>query len=296
MNLPLKKLLQKVPLILSAVLFTFTGCSNKKKDNSFKITATFYPLYVMLMNITENAENVTLQLLAPSDTGCLHDYSITTKDMKTIASSDIIIANGAGMEDFLDKALEITKGTLVTVSDGFNIIEENPHIWVSPKGAVHQVKTITSALAKADSKNAELYKANADNYIEEINLLSEKMKNELSAYKNYSIITFHEAFPYFASFFNLNLTAVIEREPGSEPNQKELHSLMKLIREKQKENQKISLFAEPQYSSSAARIIANETGLKVYQLDPCVTGELKKDSYITAMNKNLEVLKTAFSN
>jgi zinc transport system substrate-binding protein len=70
---------------------------------------------------------------------------------------------------------------------------------------------------------------------------------------------------------------------------------MKLIRTKKAENQKIVLFAEPQYSSSAAQIIAKETGLKVYQLDPCVTGKLEKDAYLDAMEHNLQTLKTALS-
>ncbi|MCR5218910.1 metal ABC transporter substrate-binding protein [Treponema sp.] len=276
-----------------AVIFTFTGCSKKKNDGKFKITATFYPLYIMLLNITENAENVSLQMLAPADTGCLHDYSITTKDMKLISQSDVIVANGAGMEDFLDKALELTKGSLIIASENYPLIDQNAHIWVSPAGAAHEVKVIAEGLARADPKNGELYKKNAAIYIEEINSLYGRMQDELKAYENSAIITFHEAFPYFASDFKLNLTAVIEREPGTEPTQKEIYYLMKLIRSKKAENEKIALFAEPQYSSSAARIIANETGLRVYQLDPCVTGALNKDAYITAMEKNLTVLKEA---
>lgn len=281
--------------LITASLLMFTGCSKKKADGNFKITATFYPLYIMLLNITENAQDVSVQMLAPADTGCLHDYSITTKDMKLITKSDIIIANGAGMEDFIDKALELSKGSIITAAEGYPLIEDNAHIWVSPKGAAFEVNRIAEGLAEADAKNADVYRENARIYIEKINSLSEKMEKELSPFAGTAIITFHEAFPYFASDFGLNLTAVIEREPGTEPTQKELSDLMKLIRTKKAENQKIVLFAEPQYSSSAAQIIAKETGLKVYQLDPCVTGKLEKDAYLNAMEHNLQTLKTALS-
>jgi len=52
---------------------------------------------------------------------------------------------------------------------------------------------------------------------------------------------------------------------------------------------------EPQYSGKAAETIAKETGLKVYMLDPVVTGEANGDTeaYIKAMEDNLQVLKEA---
>ena len=55
------------------------------------------------------------------------------------------------------------------------------------------------------------------------------------------------------------------------------------------------MFVEPQYSGKAAETIAKETGLKVYMLDPVVTGEANGDTeaYIKAMEDNLQVLKEA---
>lgn len=44
-----------------------------------------------------------------------------------------------------------------------------------------------------------------------------------------------------------------------------------------------------------AKIISNETGLSVYELDPCVNGQLEKNAYIEGMEKNLSVLMNAFS-
>ena len=55
-----------------------------------------------------------------------------------------------------------------------------------------------------------------------------------------------------------------------------------------------ALFAEPQYSSTAAKTIANETGAKVYTLDPVVTGENDLDAYIKAMKQNALTLQEAF--
>lgn len=286
--------------LLSAALcilfLTATGCRKQKiDDGKLHICATFYPLYIMLMNITEGIPEVELSLLAPADTGCLHDYQLTTRDMKSITDCDILVANGAGMEDFLEKAIKLKKENTIVAGEGFNLVDDNAHIWVSPKGALYEVMVIATGLSKLDSKNAETYQKNATSYIQKISAIAYKMHSELDAYSGTKIITFHEAFPYFASEFNLDTTAVIEREPGEEPSAKELTSLIKMIKSKQECGEKIALFAEPQYSPSSAEIIAKETGLTVYELDPSVTGALEKDAYLNAMDYNLTVLKNAFT-
>ena len=67
--------------------------------------------------------------------------------------------------------------------------------------------------------------------------------------------------------------------------------MIKLINQAKMSGEKIALYAEPQYSSAETEIISKETGLTVYQLDPCVTGLLEKDAYLNAMKQNLETLK-----
>lgn len=118
------------------------------------------------------------------------------------------------------------------------------------------------------------------------------MHAELDSLPNRDIITFHEAFPYFAEEFNLNIVGVIEIEPDSEPSAKEIENIIATV----KANNIKALFTEPQYSSQVAQTIANETGATVYELDPIVTGDANSDAYddyINKMQKNLDVLKEA---
>ena len=107
--------------------------------------------------------------------------------------------------------------------------------------------------------------------------------------KNRNIITFHEAFPYFAKEFGLNIVGVINHEPGEEPSMKEIKETINLVKEK---NVKC-LFTEPQYPESAAITISRETGVKVYTLDCAATGENSCDAYIDVMNNNLNTLTEA---
>ena len=118
------------------------------------------------------------------------------------------------------------------------------------------------------------------------------MHAELDNLPNRDIITFHEAFPYFAEEFNLNIAGVIEIEPDSEPSAKDVEEIIQIIKDKNI----TSLFTEPQYSSKIANTIANETGTTVYELDPIVTGDATPDAYddyINKMKENLNVLKEA---
>ena len=111
----------------------------------------------------------------------------------------------------------------------------------------------------------------------------------LSGATTRTIITMHEAFPYFAREFDLRIAAVIEREPGSEPNPRALADIIQVVRK----TGVTALCAEPQYSARTAATIARECGATVYVLDPAVTGPPTTDAYLTIMRRNLATLQQA---
>ena len=264
-------------------------------NGKLKIITSFYPMYIATLNIVDGIDDVELKNLTKPTTGCLHDYQLSPEEMVTIENSDVFIANGAGMESFMDNVINAYPNLkVITASEGIQLTkdtdgEDNAHVWVSITKHIEQIKNIRDSLCRIDPKNAEKYTSNSDKYIVALNDELVKIKLVLSSTTKKDIITFHEAFPYFAQEFNLNIVSVIEREPGSEPSPKELADTIKQVKDA---NVQV-LFAEPQYSKSSADTIAQETGAKVYMLDPVVTGDLTKNSYIDIMDKNLEVLKEA---
>lgn len=270
---------------------------SNNKDGSVRIVTTFYPMYIDAINIAKGIDGVTVTNMTKPQTGCLHDYQLTTEDMKTLERANILIANGAGMESFLDKVIkEQKKLTVIDASKDMELLEtdgeKNPHLWLSVTADIQQVKNITEQLKKADPKHADAYQANADAYIQKLEALKKEMHDTLDTVPHKDIVTFHEAFPYFAKEFGLNIIAVIEREPGSEPTPSELQEVIQQIKPL---STKV-LFTEPQYSPSAAQTIARETGAKIYTLDPVVTGEANADAmdaYLVTMRKNMNTLKEA---
>ena len=276
----------------------YPGVSWAGSENKVRVVASFYPMYIMALNVTKDVPGVQVTDLAPSTIGCLHDYSVTTNDMKRLSDSDVFIANGAGMESFLDRIVsQYPKIRIVRLSDGISLIKgkgdegSNPHVWVSISLAIKEVEHLGQAMANADPAHVELYRKNTAAYLTRLDTLRKNMKTELLPYKGRKIITFHEAFLYFAQEFGLKIASVIEREPGSEPSASELAATIDLVRNS---GSKV-LFTEPQYPDSAARTIAKETGAVLYVLDPAVTGPDDTDAYLKIMEKNLEVLKNAFS-
>lgn len=291
------KLIRYMIFIIICV-FLMTGCvrnadKNAQKDNSggIHIVTSFYPVYIAAINVTREIPGVTVINMTKPQTGCLHDYALKPEDLKTLEKADVFIINGAGMEAFLDDVIKQRKDLqIIEASRDIPLIEEesgeeNPHVWVSVSNAITYVNNIASQLSVIDSGNAEKYRENAASYVKKLETLRNDMHDALDSLENRDIITFHEAFPYFAQEFNLNIAAVVEREPGTEPTPKELGDIIDMVAESGIK----ALFAEPQYSSKAADAIARETGAKVYTLDPVVTGEAREDAfdaYIEAMEQN----------
>jgi zinc transport system substrate-binding protein len=265
-----------------------------RADEPLRVVTSFYPVYVATLNISAGVPGVEVHSLTSPHIGCLHDYQLTAGDVRQLADADLLLANGAGMETFLGKVKEQSPSLrVVEVSGGIPLMDGNPHVWVSFEGASRQVDNIAEALALAAPEKADTFRANAETYKAALAALDEKMKSSLAPYAGTPIVTFHEAFPYFARDYKLDLVGVIAREPGTEPSARELADTIGLVRERKVK----ALFAEPQFADKSAQVISRETGVKVYELDPVVTGPSEsseaRGAYLRAMEKNLVVLQEA---
>lgn len=298
----MKKLLLIVLSIMVTILFTACGneqnqTSNNsaKSEGKIKIVTSFYPIYIETLNIAKGIDGVEVENMTKPQTGCLHDYQMTPADMKKLETANIFVANGAGMESFLQDIIDNQKQlSVIDSSKNIELLKdeegENPHVWVSVSNCIIQVKTIADELSKLDPEHKEQYQKNAEEYIAKLEDLKKEMHAEIDNLPHKDIVTFHEAFPYFAKEFNLNIVGVIEREPGTAPSPTELTDIIAKVNSLQAK----ALFAEPQYSPTAAKTIANETGAKLYTLDPVVTGSANDlDAYIKAMKQNALTLKEA---
>ena len=136
--------MRKIFLLL-LIIFTMAGCGNSADDGKLKIVTSFYPMYIDAINIVGDIEGVEVINLTKPQTGCLHDYQLTTQDMKILETADIFIVNGLGMENFLDKVIENKNLKVINASDSDEIFtikngdEINPHVWMSITYSMNQV-------------------------------------------------------------------------------------------------------------------------------------------------------------
>jgi zinc transport system substrate-binding protein len=280
--------------LLFCSAFCFAALQGASAAETTRVVTSFYPVYIATLNVTAGVPGVEVHNLTSPHIGCLHDYQLTAGDVRKLADADLLLANGAGMETFLGKVQEQALSLrVVEVSDGIPLMDGNAHVWVSFEGARQQVDNITAALVEAAPGQADAFRANAEKYKSALAALDEKMRTALAPYAGTPIVTFHEAFPYFARDFNLDLVGVIARESGAEPSARELADTIELVRTRRVK----ALFAEPQFPDKSVQVIARETGLKVYELDPVVTGPSEpseaRDAYLHAMEKNFAVLQEA---
>jgi zinc transport system substrate-binding protein len=143
------------------------------------------------------------------------------------------------------------------------------------------------AFQKADPKNAEAYAKNAAAYIQRLRALDAELKEKLAPVKAKPFITYHNAFGYFVRRYGLNLAGVVERVPEVPPSTRERAQLQKMIRDRKVQ----MLFSEPGGSSSLARSIAQDTGIRLGELDPLERGDLTPHSYEQGMRRNAEALR-----
>jgi len=298
----------RILLLALICLSLSSGCGRSGDDagdgpqeaDRLVIVTSFYPIYLETINIAGGVDGVEVINMTTPQTGCLHDYQLSPRDLALLEEADVFVVNGAGLEAFLDEAADMDDGiAVVNASLGIDLLQnadgtENPHVWVSVGNAIMQVQNIAEQLSSLDKAHGDEYAANADLYMEKLLALEQRMDSALSNVKNKDIITFHEAFPYFADEFDLNIKAVIEREPGTAPSPGELEDVIETIRT----SGAAAIFTEPQYQARAAEMVARETGIPVYELDPVVTGiadEDAKDDYIDIMDKNLATLMEALN-
>lgn len=287
-----------IPLISFTVFSSDSNQFKKTNESKLQVMSSFYPLHEFSQNVGK--EKVDVKLLVPVGVEP-HDWEPTIKDVQQMQKSDLIVINGIGFESWVDKLHEMNyQGVIVDTSNGIikNIEEESvhdeysdesgdPHIWLNPVFAKIQVQNIANAFSNSDPANRQYFQENAANYIDKLDLLDLKIRNELSGC-NHDFIAFHDSFSYFADEYDLTQHTIISSYvPHTEPTAKTLENV---INKAKQFNVKV-IFTEETADPKTSQVIANEIGGKILVLSPLEIGN--DGTYISRMTENLNHLKEA---
>lgn len=295
-----KRIIAVFTALISAVVFAgcFSGCSkNTEKEDSINIVASFYPMYIFTINLTKGIDNVNVSSMTEQNIGCLHDYQLVTDDLVQLSDADLFVTNGAGMESFTkDVTDKMPNLKIVEASSGIDLLpsgngetEYNSHVWMSVPNAEAEVSNIADALIEIMPESKDIINANKEAYLKTLDALDSFIRTGLKDYEGDKIVTFHEAYAYFAKEYGLTVAATIESEDGAEPSTKELAKLSELIKDEKIK----ALFTEKQYKGTAANTLSKETGASVYVLNPVTSGDMSLTAYQDIMSNNLSIIEEA---
>lgn len=279
---------------LALLCFCFTGLyvdRKKQEEQGLSIVTSFYPMYIAAKNIAGHVESVTLQNLSEPQTGCMHDYQLTSEDMRMLSEADIFIINGGGIENFLAKvAEEYPKLLIVDASEGVELIGDNSHVWMSISAYQQQVKNIARALEAADEENREHYEEHAQEYLLALSKLERQQEEIKKAVSGEKMISFHEAYEYLARDYGLDVVYTMNLDEERQVSAGEVADVLDAVG---KDHISV-IFAEELYGREMAETVEKEADVKVFYPDTLVRGEDDANSYLDGMYKNMMLVKEAY--
>jgi ABC-type Zn uptake system ZnuABC Zn-binding protein ZnuA len=263
-----------------------TGVAATPEPDALRVVATTTVLADFVRNV--GGTKVVVDSLVPKG-GEVHTFDPTPADIGRVADADLIVMNGLGLDEWLgDLATDAgAEGTPVVElaedlegvtylageehageehegesEEGGHAGEEfNPHLWLNVAYAQKYVEKLTEALKSADAPDAAAYDANAGAYQGRLAELDTWARQQIEAIpaENRKIVSFHEAFPYLAEAYGLEIVGVAVEAPGQEPSAGEIADLIDAIRTSGVK----AIFSEAQFPSDLVDRIAAETGATV---------------------------------
>lgn len=315
-----------VMFFLSAVgyiICLLAGGKQENKGEDFVLVTSFYPMYVLAENLTAGIEEIGVYNLTENQTGCLHDYQLTSKDMKLLSQADAFLVNGAGMELFMEKVLENNPQLpVIEASAGILLLEgqehthhhgghgheeqeaveddggeaekteplhtENGHVWMDVERYRMQLNTTKEALITLLPEEKDALEEAALSYEIKLAELSDAVARLKADTKGMSVVIFHEAFAYFAESLGMEVLRALSLDEETVPSAGEIAEVIEEIRY----HGDAIIFIEETYASYAEKILA-ETEAKVVYLNPLTTGDGMISGYFVGMQNNLALLEKA---
>ena len=239
-----------VAFILTILAVLIAGCAPRPAGQpaageALKVIATTSIVGDVVRQV--GGESIELTVLLPLGADP-HSFEPTPQDVSAISEADVVFANGAGLEVFLDPLLENAGAAdkVIRVSDGIVLLEGtgehegeehaeegegephegeeehqegeehghaggDPHTWTDPINVLLWVDNIAAALSQLDPENADTYRENASQYKESLEELDAWIRAELEQVpeENRLLVTDHQIFAYFAARYGFEQVGAI---------------------------------------------------------------------------------------
>ena len=319
----LKKIRMFLMIFSISLLISLAACNQVNNtsnvstlDGKLKIVATTTIVADVVSQV--GGEYIDLDVLLPIGADP-HGFDPTPQDIAMVADADVVFANGAGLEEFLEDLIESAGADkrTVHVSSGIDLISLNeshdeemhdedsheeetdhehtgvdPHTWTDPNNVIIWVRNIQDALSEIDPSHTEQYSKNAESYTEALKNLDKWVVEQvlLVPADQRVIVTDHTLYSYFNEEYGFTQIGAII--PGyssmAEPTAKELATLEDAINDMDVP----AVFVGNTVNPSLAERVTEDTGTQLIYL---YTGSLSEQdgpasTYLDYIRYNVEAI------
>ena len=195
-----------------------------------------------------------------------HTHEPTPGQLAELGKADLYTAVGSGIEFervWMDKIRGVNPlMPVVDSSRGIEMINGDPHTWLSPRNAMIMVNNSCEGLVNIDPNHEAFYRNNRDEYLAELTGLDRYISQTLAGASHREVMVSHAGWAYFARDYDLDLITI--EEGGKEPTPGELEDLVRRARQ----DTITVVFASPEFSTKSAEVIAHEIRGRVVLISP----------------------------
>lgn len=279
--------------------FALAGCSmTPDGQDGLKVVATTTQVTEFTTTVVGDNGTVT-GLIQPNQSA--HSFDPSAKQLLELSQADAVVINGADLEPWIADALDAANfsGTIITATQGIDLLEADPHVWTSPVLAEQMLTNISEGLQAVPAVTPEMqssFAANAQAYNAQLDVLNTWILENLAQVPAAErlLVTNHDAFTYFVAEYGITFLGSIipSFDDNAEPSAAEIDALIALI----KESGATAIFSEASISPKLAETIAAEAGVAVYSGDEALYSDSlgvvgsSGETYIAASVHNVTVL------
>ncbi len=270
---PRRRLARPVLLILLATGL-LASCVRGSQPHR-QVAATVFPLYDLARRVAGDRLEVRLVLSPGLDA---HSYEPRPRDVTGLADSALIFAVGLGLDPWAHALARAAGAGEARVFELGPLMDPilappgvirseplvDPHFWTDPVRALRAVDVIVEALSGLDPASGPFYRERGQALRRSIEAIHAELSGRSVTWRRRRLVTFHGSLFYFAARYQLQVVAVVEPVPGTEPTAQHMSALIQLLRGPEP----AALFTEPQMDAQVARALAREAGVRPYEVDP----------------------------
>ncbi|MCF7804551.1 MAG: metal ABC transporter substrate-binding protein [Candidatus Marinimicrobia bacterium] len=283
--------MKKFLLIFALMGLLLLGCQKKEPDESPVIVTSISVYQDLVQNIVGEACQVKSLVSGMENP---HTLDLSGSKAKLIQDADLIVFNGMGLEGWADQVksgLKRKSTPLITVADSLAgdsllIHGDNPHIWMDPRITKSIVQVILPELQKVLPDSAQQFRARAEQFIGELDILYQDVGYKLAPLAGEQVIVQTPGLDYFFSAFDITPAAHIVDHPGTEPSARAMTKLSDQL----DTGEIFAIIRLPQFSDRLPKTLSAESGVDIVEMSPLINGTPYVDTYIDLIWYNADQL------